>query len=637
MKRDIIEGKIQGNERGYAFLIPDLAKDGLPKDYFISHSDLKDAMHGDMVLAETREDGLSTTARVLKIVKRGITHLVGTYFYNRHGGYVVPDDSRFFKDIYITDQKGQRAKSGDKVVVRILSYPKRRSPEGIVTKVLGRQFEKQAELKSILFNYELFDKFTLSAIDEANNLPSEIPYEELSNRKDLTNLLTFTIDGEDARDFDDAVSIEKTKNGYSLGVHIADVSHYVKESGEIDNEAYNRGCSTYFPEQVLPMLPEKLSNDLCSLVEGKVRLTLSCLMNMDFKGNVVDFEITPSYIVSKARMTYTDVDKIIEGDEQLSQKYSSIVDSIACMSNLADILHAKRSKNGCIDLDVKESSISVDKKGKITVETLKMGKARSLIEEFMIATNVTVAEYVYHLDLPFVYRVHDKPTMERVESFFDFIAGLGLNAKHSKNEVFSKYFQNILEKYKETPYFTLINRVMLRSMQKAKYNENCLGHFGLSEKFYCHFTSPIRRYPDLVIHRIIKDLIKNGSENLVEKYGDIVVDASVQSSNRERVSIEAERAVDDYYKLLYISEYEGEEFVGTVSGVTNFGVFVELDNGIEGLVRIETLKGKKYFYDKDKWTLSNGKETYRLGQRVKIKVQGVNLIDKKAQFSVIYE
>ncbi len=631
-RREILEGVLSGNERGYAFLVIGDGKE----DYFIPHHDLKDAMHGDRVLAETTDGtGERTTARVLKVLERGITELVGTYFTCKSGGFVTPDERKYYNDVFIPFGKGLRAKSGDKVVCKILSYPKRKSPEGIITKILGRQFDKNTELKSIIYNFKLNEKFPKQAIVEAENLPVNLSKEDLKGRVDFRKTLTMTIDGEDARDFDDAISIEKLNNGnYILGVHIADVSHYVKKGGEIDKEAFNRATSVYFPEKVIPMLPEKLCNDLCSLKEGVDRLTLSCVMTVNLNGQVIDYKITPSIIKSSHRMTYTDVQRILDGDKKLVKEYSDIVNNIHLMNELADILIKSRDKQGSIDLDVKESAIFVDKKGEITILPAPRDKAHRIIEEFMILANVTVAEYIYYLEKPFIYRVHESPSPERLENFYLFLKGLGVQFKRKKDQVFPKDFQTILKNAENTPAYTLINRVMLRSMQKAKYSPIDVGHFGLSKEHYCHFTSPIRRYPDLVIHRIIKEFL-SGQQKLEEKYGEFVFSASTQSSEKEKNATEAERAVDDYYKLLYISGFVGDEFDGIVSGVTGFGIFVELFSGVEGLVKIETLKGKRYVLDQKNYTLSNGKYSFKLGQKVKIKVVGINYGERRAEFMLI--
>lgn len=629
MAREIIEGKIQGNERGYAFLIPN---DTNLSDYFIPHHDLKDAMHGDTVLAErTRGEGQRTTARVLKVIERGITELVGTYFSHKAGGFVCPDEKKYYNDIYVPFPKGLRAKSGDKVVVKILTYPKKQNPEGMIIKILGRQFEKNAEIKSILFNYKLPEKFDKKVIDYADGY-SLFTENDLSGRADFTNLTTFTIDGEDARDFDDAVSIEKLSTGdFKLGVHIADVSHYVKQNDPVDKQAFERATSVYFPEKVIPMLPEKLCNDLCSLKENEIRPTLSCVMVVDNKGVVKDYKIMSSAIKSSARLTYNTVQKILDGDKVLTKKYSNLAQSIFEMNELADILIKRRDAEGSIDLDVKESDIFVDKNGEIFVQATKRDKAHRIIEEFMILANCTVAEYMYFLEQPFIYRVHGEPAKEKLDEFYGFLSSIGISVKHKKDEVFPKDFQNILKSTENKPTYSLINRVMLRSMQKAKYSPICEGHFGLSLKHYCHFTSPIRRYPDLVIHRIIKDFLE-GKDNVEQMYSQFVFSASVQSSTKERNAIDAERAVDDFYKVMFISGYIGEVFNGIISGVKNFGVFVELENGIEGLIKIESLPGKRYIVDEKHFLISNTKNTYKLGQKVKIKVAGVNLGDRRAEF-----
>ena len=626
MINDVLEGKIQGNARGYAFLIP---TDG-GEDYFIPHSDLRGAMHGDLVLAKkTDGTGERTTARVLKVLERGIKEIVGTYYSSRTGGFVVSDDDKYFSDVFIPSGSGFKAKTGDKVVCKIISYPKSKCPEGLVSKILGRRFEKNAELKSIIYSYKLPEKFSDYVIKDAQNLSGEISKEEIKIRQDFRSQLIFTIDGETAKDFDDAVSIKKDGEFYELGVHIADVSHYVKFGGFIDDEAFKRGTSVYFPESVIPMLPERLCNDLCSLRPNEDRLTLSCIMKIDTNGDVVENKIVASIINSKFRLTYNQVQDILDGNTNKNYP-KELIYALKEMDNLTDILISKRDKKGNIDLDVKESSIEV-KDGEIFVGLLERKKSHKIIEEFMILANTVVAEYFYYLDTPFIYRVHGKPSEEKLENFYAFLDGLGVRYKRRKDEIFPKDFQLILKNVKGN-LSPIVNRIMLRSMQKAKYSPECEGHFGLSEKFYCHFTSPIRRYPDLVIHRIIKDFLMNGAEKLEQKYTDFVLEASIQSSQREKVASDAEMAVDDYYKLVYISQFEGQEFNGVISGVMPFGVFVELDNGVEGLVKVETIKGKNFKFDKSKFCLYNDKTSYSLGQTVKIMVAGINLTEKRAEF-----
>lgn len=634
MKKQVIKGKIQGNERGYAFLLP---LETTQEDYFIPHSDLKGAMHGDIVLAETVEtggDNRRTTARVLKIIERGIKEIVGTYFTCRTGGFVVPDEKKYFTDIFIPFGKGLKAKAGDKVVAKILAYPKKKSPEGIVSKIFGKQFNKKAELESIIYSYNLPQKFKKATLDEQDFLSETIDKKEYKNRLDLRKENIFTIDGIDARDFDDAVNVKILENGnYLLGVHIADVTYYVKENSHIDKEAFERATSVYFPELVLPMLPEKLCNNLCSLVEGKDRLTLSCIMEIDSNGNVVDTKIVQSIINSKKRCTYEGVQKALDGIESAIKEYESVYKDLLLMNKLADILTEKRNKNGNINLDVKESIIYVDDSGKIHISATSSIKSRKIIEEFMIVCNCAVAEFCGYQEIPFIYRIHEEPSPEKVKTFFEFLNSIGIRYRGQKDKVYSKDFQSILESVENTPNYTLINRVMLRSMQKAKYSPENKGHFGLSEKMYCHFTSPIRRYPDLSIHRIIKDML-SGKVNLEKKYGESVYINANQSSERERVAIEAERAVDEYYKMLYIENYIGEEFEGIVSGMVSSGIFVELENGVEGFVDFENERIKTSF-DKAKFSFTAGKKTYKLGEKVKIKVDEVDIINKRARFILL--
>ena len=630
MERKVIEGTICGNYRGYAFLISDYKE-----DYFISHSDLRGALHSDTVLAEIKPSGDGrTTARVLKVLKRGVEKLTGTYFSKRVGGYVVPDDNKYFCDITVpAGVSGLYAKSGDKVAVKITSYPKGKNPEGIIVKVFGRQFEREAELKSIFYSYKIPQKFPKDVIWEADKLPNFVSKSELEDRKDLRNKITFTIDGENSRDFDDAISIEKLQNGnYLLGVHIADVSHYVKENGKIDEEAFLRASSIYFPEHVFPMLPEKLCCNICSLLEGEDRLTLSAIMEINGEGEVKNLEILPSVINSCARTTYNGIQEILDGKKPCGV-YQKIEKEIFLASNLADILIKRREKEGVIDLESLESEITV--KGKeIIVKPAKSDKAHRIIEEFMILANVAVAEYLYYSDIPCVYRTHAKPEAEKLANFYSFLDALGVSYKRRKDEVFSKDFQAILNSCKESSLYPLVNRIMLRSMQKARYKPECEGHFGLSLKCYCHFTSPIRRYPDLMVHRILKEFIKKGEVKF--DYKQLTERVSVHASDRERHILDAERQVDEYYKLLYVSENIGEEYQGVISGVTGFGFFVELESSVEGLVKIETLRGRKKFeFNSKSYSLSNGKKIFRLGDTVKIKVAGINIATKKAEFVLV--
>lgn len=630
MKKLILEGTIQGNERGYGFFIPD---DKNIEDFFVSHGDLRGALHCDRVLAQCEYSGSDRTfAKVLKVLERGCPYVVGTYFSTKSGGFVQPDDKKFSNDVFIKGFKGLYAKSGDKVVCKIMAYPHRKNPEGIIVEILGRQFVRSAEVKSIIRAYNLQDDFSKQIKTTLKNFqqPTE---QDFANREDFRNLNCFTIDGEDSRDFDDAVSIKQLKNGFELGVHIADVSHYVKDGSILDQEAFKRGTSVYFPESVIPMLPEKLSNNLCSLMEGVDRLTLSCIMQIDNKGEVLFAQVKPSVINSKARLTYKQVQNMLDGNLQEIDKFSKVYDDIVLMDKLADIISAKRISNNYVDLDAKESAISVVN-GKINVDFAPRYKAHCIIEEFMILANVSVAKLFTLQKLPFVYRIHEKPDENKYFDLIEFVKSLGVTVPFSE-KISTKSYNDILEKCKDNKAYSIINKVMIRSMQKAKYSKINKGHFGLNEELYCHFTSPIRRYPDLFVHRIIKDFLAKGEGFVNKKYSSVLDAVSNQSSETERNAMEAERAMEDYYKILYLSDYIGQEFDGIISGVTNFGIFVELQNSIEGLCKLETLPGKHYDYNPQHLTLSNGRQTYKFGDSVKIKVAGIDYSSKRAEFLLI--
>ena len=631
MNDKLIIGKIEGNERGYAFLIPENGGE----DYFISYSDLCGALHGDIVVAKKKDaTGKRTTARVTEIKQRGIKKIVGTFQAVKSGGFVICDDKKFFEDVYVPYKLSKKAKTGDKVVCEINFYPKGTNPEGEIVEILGRQFNRNTEVKSICIANGIDIPFRKETIKACELLSSEISEKEIKLRRDFRNDITVTIDGEDAKDFDDAICVKLLDNGdFLLGVHIADVSHYVTENSVIDAEAYNRGTSVYFPELVVPMLPERLCNDLCSLKEGVDRLTLSCIMRVNKNGEVIDNEIVPSIIRSKARMTYTEVFAILNGDENASKKYDeNIIKMLKYADTLCGILMNKRDERGSIDLDVKEAQITINK-GKVEIYERERNRAHKMIEEFMILANETVAEYAFYLNLPFIYRIHEKPTVEKMERLTEFLKGLGVNRKWHIDNVYPKDFQSLLALF-ETERKNLapmVNRVTLRSMQKAKYYPENEGHFGLSSKCYCHFTSPIRRYPDLVVHRILKYFL-SGNQDAEEKFSDFVYSASSQSGNKERSAETAERAVDDYYKILYLSDKIGQEFKGVISGVQNFGFFVELPNTAEGIVKIDTLLGKDYKFDEKNFKLYNSKNCYKLGQEVEIIVANADLTNKRAEF-----
>ncbi|MEG2014241.1 MAG: ribonuclease R, partial [Clostridia bacterium] len=503
--------------------------------------------------------------------------------------------------------------------------------------VLGFPWEKNVDIMSVASQYGLKESFPMECIKEVSALPDSVSAKDLIGRKDFTGIKCFTIDGEDARDFDDAVSVRANNDGtFSLGVHIADVSHYVTENSATDKEAYERGTSVYFPELVIPMLPTKLSNGLCSLNEKQKRLTLSVTMKINKKGDVVDYEIDKGVISSCHRLTYTEVFAMMTGDKVVRDKYSDIISDIDTMDALAKVLENKRNKRGNIDFQKSEVKFVMDEKGDVVdILPYERNSAHKLIEEFMIIANETVAQYVYNLSLPFVYRVHEKPDSEKMDILMELLKGLGIAVKEKADKIHSSTLQSALREAENTPYFDLVNKVMLRTMQKAKYSPINIGHFGLSSECYCHFTSPIRRYPDLIVHRILSAVLFGKMEEQACKHFDIVCsEGSVQSSIRERVADEAERTVDDLKKCQYAVKYIGESFTGLVSGVAEFGIFVELSNTVEGLVRVENLVGDNYSFNEKKFTLSNGAKTYSLGDKIDVTISSVNVSARKIDFSL---
>lgn len=625
----LIKGVVKGNERGFAFVITET--DG---DFFIPPKSLGGALNGDTVIIERQlsSKGSTDEARVKQILKRGTAKIVGTFDGENGYGFVIPDDKNFSVDVYIPKSKTMGAKPYDKVVAVITDYPeKMRNPEGKIIEILGKKNDLKAEELSIIKAFDLPLEFPEKVNLELEKIPSEVTADERLGRKDFTKDLVVTIDGEDSRDFDDAVSVKKTKSGYQLSVHIADVSNYVRFNSAIGKEAYDRATSVYFPERVIPMLPKKLSNGICSLNEGVDRLTLSVVMDIDHLGEVKSFDIYKGVIKSSKRMTYTAVQSIIDGE--VPDGYSEYLSLIKDMYDLSKILTEKRAARGNIDLSVKESHIYLDEKKNIVVEPRKSLDAYKIIEEFMILTNETVAEYVFYAEMPFIYRVHEKPTPEKVEGFKNFLKILGINVKWNAETCHPKDYQVLLDELRGEPLFSVVNKVMLRSMQKAKYTPVNVGHFGLSSKCYCHFTSPIRRFPDLVIHKIIKDILDG--KDATKKYSEFVYEASNHSSEKERQADEVERMMDDYYKCRYMKKFVGCEYSAIVSGVTNFGVFVELENTVEGLVKTESLPRGNYALDERTYSLRSGTKSYTLGDKVYVKVLGVDMRSRRVEMAIL--
>lgn len=624
-----VSGTISGNERGFAFLIPD-GKTADMKDYFIPRHSLKGALDGDRVLA-AKVKGTEDEATVIKILSRGRTAVAGTF--ERVGGacYVVPDSAKFVPRIFVPTSLSLGAKQGDKVVCRITAYPHGKAPNGKVTEILGKSGDFFAEELSIIRNYGLYEEFPKEIEKQAESVAAEKVV--LGKRRDLRGELTITIDGDDTRDIDDAVSLKRRGGNFVLGVHIADVGHYVKRGSKLDGEAYNRGTSVYFPDRVLPMLPRALSNGACSLNEGEDRYALSCVMTITPEGERINSEIFESVINSNHRTTYKEITALIEGDEGAAEKYPDLITMCRDMNELCEALSSRRERLGNIDLSVKEAHISLDERGEIVIPDFERTISERIIEQFMISANEAVAERMEKAGAPFMFRVHEPPAPEKIASFLSFLSDLGISGKVSEDEPTPKQFQAILKRVAGKPCEGAVNKVMLRTMQKARYFERNLGHFGIASGCYCHFTSPIRRYPDLFIHRIIKGVLHGELDLMREKYAPVAAEEAAHCSLCERNADGAERDVDSLYKVVYMSDRIGEEYEATVSGVTAFGVFAELDNTVEGLIRLEKLPGGSYEYLEDKFVLK-GERTFRLGDRIKIRVDGCDWGNMRPEFSL---
>ena len=639
----LITGKLQVHQKGFGFLLPDTEGE---KDVFIPSSSMKGAMNGDRVLVQiTREDlnGKKREGEVQEVLERANNKVIGVYEDSRNFGFVVPEDTRLNQDIFVSKKDRNGAQDGDVVICEIVKWgDKRRSPEGIVKEVLGKKGDKGLDILTIIKKYGLPEEFPEKVLSYAENIEEKIEDKEYARRKDLRNLRMVTIDGEDAKDLDDAVSIERLDNGkFRLGVHIADVTHYVREKNPLDKEALKRGTSVYLIDRVIPMLPRKLSNGICSLNPKVDRLALSCFMVIDKSGKVIQHEIEETVIKTSERMTYTDVTKILENnDEELIKRYDYLVDDFKAMEELCIILREKRMKRGAIDFNFEESKIILNDLGKpIDIKPYDRAIANRIIEEFMLVCNETIAEHMFWTNLPFVYRIHEEPDEEKLEKFKEFVYNLGYVVRWGQ-EAHPRALQDILEKVKGKKEETVVSTLLLRSMMQAKYSPECVGHFGLAAKYYCHFTSPIRRYPDLQIHRIIKEQL-NGKidEKRAGRLTNIVEIASKQSSEMERLAQEAEREVDDLKKAEYMQERIGEEFSAIISSVTSFGLFAELPNTIEGLIHITALDDDYYIYDEAHLCLigERTKKIYRLGDEVKVKCTRVDIDNREVYFDLVEE
>ncbi|OAA90869.1 ribonuclease R [Clostridium coskatii] len=638
----LVTGKFQGHQKGYGFVIPE--NEGA--DVFVPSSYLNGAMNGDKVvvkITKMEDKGKKCEGEIIRVLERANKVVIGTFEDSTNFGFVVPEEKRIYQDIFIPKECRKNAQTGDVVVAEITEWPeKRRNPEGKIVNILGKKGEKGIDILTIIKKNNLPEEFPIKVQQYAENIPEEIPKEEYDRRTDLRNLLTVTIDGEDAKDLDDAISISKLPNGnYSLGVHIADVSNYVREKNPLDKEALKRGTSVYLIDRVIPMLPKKLSNGICSLNPNTDRLALSCLMEIDKTGKVVQHKVVESVIKSNERMTYTDVTKILrDKDAETMEKYSYLVDTFNLMEELCKILNKRRMTRGAIDFDFQECKIILDDLGvPVKIEPYERGISNRIIEEFMLVCNETIAEHMFWTNLPFVYRIHEDPDEEKLMHFNEFVHNLGYVIKWGQ-EVHPKALQDIIEKVKGKKEEIVVSTLLLRSMKQARYSSECVGHFGLAARYYCHFTSPIRRYPDLIIHRIIKEFI-NGrlTDNRIKTLVKEVDYAAKQSSEMERVAQDAEREVDDLKKAEYMSKRIGEEFDGIISSVTNFGMFVELPNTIEGLVHMSTLEDDYYVYDEKHLSLvgERNRNIYKLGDEIKIRVLKVDMFAHEIYFEVVKE
>ena len=608
-------GVVHGNERGFAFITPD---DG-GKDFFVPRRAVCGAFDGDKVLA-AHVKGTDDEAYIIKILERNKSAVVGTYAREFNRAYVFPDDTRK-PTIYIPAAFAGGAKGGEKVVCEITSYRKDKSPAGRVIEILGEEGDVLAEEASIIRAYGLEEEFPVGVLIEAEDVSREKV--TLGKRRDFRNKLIITIDGADTRDIDDGVSLEREGENFVLGVHIADVSHYVKLGTELDKNAYSRGTSVYFPDRVLPMLPKELSNGACSLNEGEDRYAMSCVMTFTPDGERLSYEICESVICSAHRTTYAEITAVCEKDPVICAKYGDFVAVCEDMKTLCLALEKRRERLGCVTLDVKEAHIYVDEKGEIVIPSAERTISERMIEQFMISANEAVAEFLQKKSAPCLYRVHESPAEEKAGTFFAFLRDLGINAKGDAGDLEPMDFQRILKSAEGKPFYSVVNKVMLRSMQKARYSDENLGHFGLASDCYCHFTSPIRRYPDLFVHRSLKKILQSGKADKL--YAKIARDAGADCSARERIADECERKVDDLYKLAYMADKIGEEFDAVISGVTSFGIFCELENTVEGMVPLEDLPADEYEFFQEKYLLKGAKHAYSLGAKVKITVSDCDL------------
>lgn len=642
----VLTGTFLGSAKGFGFV----SIEDWEEDLFIPEERTHGAFHKDLVEVALLpgKNGKRREAQVLKILKRGMTQVVGTYQKSKSFGFVVPDNVKLASDIFVPAERSKGAVDGHKVVVEITDYGnEQKNPEGKVVEIIGHMNDPGVDIMSIVKGFELPMEFSEKVLNQAERVSKAVSEADRAGRLDLRDVTMVTIDGEDAKDLDDAVSVSKEGGLYHLGVHIADVTNYVQEYSALDKEALNRGTSVYLVDRVIPMLPHILSNGICSLNAGEDRLALSCLMSINEKGEVTDYKIAETVIRVDRRMSYTAVKEILEDkNEERKKEYEQLVPMFEQMEELAAILRANRRKRGSIDFDFPESKIILDQDGKpLEIKPYERNVATKIIEDFMLAANETVAQHFYWTEVPFVYRTHDTPDAEKIQKLSTFIQNLGYYMKSMKKakgktsggEIHPKEIQKLMDKIAGTPEEALISRLTLRSMKRAQYTTECTGHFGLACPYYCHFTSPIRRYPDLQIHRIIKEHLRGRlSEERIAHYADILPKVAKQASDTERRADEAERETDKLKKTEFMESHLGEVYEGVISGITAWGIYVELPNTVEGMVHVSKLPGDYYHYREDTYEMvgeSTGK-AYKLGEPLKIRVAGTDRYTKSVDFSV---
>ncbi len=637
----LLTGTFIGNAKGFGFV----EIEGREEDLYVPETMVNNAFHLDRVQVELLpgKRGKRQEAAVRKVLEHGARQIVGTYEQSASFGFVIPDNGKIGTDIFVPKERSKGAVDGHKVVVELTSYgDERHKPEGKIVEILGHINDPGVDILSIIRGYDLPEAFGEKVMNQAERIPDAVSDADRAGRMDLRDVQMVTIDGEDAKDLDDAVSLSKEGELYHLGVHIADVSNYVQENSALDWEALERGTSVYLVDRVIPMLPHKLSNGICSLNQGVDRLALSCLMTIDGKGSVTDYQIVESVIRVDRRMSYTSVKKILEDhDEQECREYEALVPMFEQMAELAALLREKRHKRGSIDFDFPETKILLDPEGHpVDIRPYERNVATKIIEDFMLIANETVAQHFFWLEIPFVYRTHDNPDPEKIMKLSTFLHNFGYYIKTSREEIHPKEIQKLLDKMEGTPEEMLISRLTLRSMKQAKYTVECSGHFGLACQYYCHFTSPIRRYPDLQIHRIIKEQLRGRlSEKRLEHYQEKLPAVAERSSKMERRAEEAERETDKLKKAEYMESHIGEIFEGVISGITSWGVYVELPNTVEGMIHVSKLPGDYFYYDESSYEMV-GQDTgmkYRLGESLKVCVDSVERMTRSIDFSIPFE